>query len=392
MTDIDSSEGISPGFEMLPDQTSLSENSSDSTAKKVYIVAIKASGGALPAAKVVQLSIKSALLFDSIPKDQIVQFSEATSCLKLVGGVGGILAIPLVISNVKTLHESHDTETKSIAGLELVQNIHQIGSSGIQIADALNALGVVTIAVDWIPFVNLASAAVGIIGIGLKGHAIRRLNELNQEISTLNKFPLAEPEKKAEILKSKLDDLLQKCDKMKRKLEVSGKGLEEQITKIQETVAYRLNKKDFANLEHDAQKLEELTIKLKKRIRQQVKLHALDIAIKVASVVGLVLLAVGSIFFPPLIVVGVIILCVTAGASLGLWGGKMFFVNKDPFDPNSKTLAKRALDSFMKTLAKARGKLEKPEVYVPLLALASANRYYLTQEEEKKTKKTKVIL
>jgi len=104
---------------------------------------------------------------------------------------------------------------------------------------------------------------------------------------------------------------------------------------------------------------EKLLSKLKSRVKLQLGFSAADLANRIAGTVGAGIV----VFAPPAAVVGFIIMACSSTSALVLLGTRLLFINKNPFDPESRnrinSLVHKALELFDTLIERLKAFREK---------------------------------
>jgi len=176
------------------------------------------------------------------------------------------------------------------------------------------------------------------------------------------------------LLDRQLEQLVELAGKtkdrsLKRKvgeLHGSRKGLRDAVGVVGNRIVAR-GKKPQEVSDEEKETVASFYSKLKTRVKLTFGLELTSIILKLVIIVGFVLLLA-----PPLVPVGIAVLASTVTCVVLLFGARCLFVNKDPFDPDSRSLAVRFIDSVSKKWYEFRTKLRTDKVRDRVLVATAA--------------------
>ena len=162
---------------------------------------------------------------------------------------------------------------------------------------------------------------------------------------------------------TKLQKLLATIGPVKGDLAISAHSVGDELNSLREKIPALDNQRPYLNeyvkKKIDLKKAKELLSILKKRVKLTLTLEIASMTTKICVIAGLIFL-----FFPPMAPIGFILVGVSLAGSLTIWGGRALFVNKDPFNPQSRTRARQFIRYLSK---KIRGNKEKLQTHATAL-------------------------
>jgi len=263
---------------------------------------------------------------------------------KAIAGVPPLMATPFVVydavNNALLVIRKKSLKEKIRPALNFITNINSLMKSVAFSLETLNKAKLVgEKVVQWIPIFNIISFATGFISVGLSIESTARSSSLLKSIHIAAKDleKATDDVNRARILQKLLQSLEDKgIEPLRKKLMISKKAdLEKKISKL----SAKLLTRQGEELARAVAKSEKMMKILKKRAGAALGYNIADLSTKVVGTAGA---AFSS--FTPLPPVGYILLAISTTSSLVIWSGKTFFVNKNPFDPVSRSKAGQLLD------------------------------------------------
>ncbi len=238
------------------------------------------------------------------------------------------------------------------ASLQFITHLDSVVKTVATVCSILAAAGTLTKkAIQWVPIFNMISFAVGFISLGLSAQSVHKGRKLvNAFNACMREFQNAVTSEAKTAALAKALDVIEKegIQPLRKQLMISKKGGIELTKRVD---ALREHITAGCVVEADAKFVELLA----RRAKTQLRYKAADLSCTVSGMVG------SSILLAPVPVAaqvtGAVILATTGLVSLVTWGGRYFFVNKDPFDERSKNRAMAILDELSKALNAVRQRL-----------------------------------
>ena len=282
----------------------------------------------------------------------------------------GLVSIKHSVDDVrKILDKTKRPQERVKASLLFVTHIDSIINTVATICKILTSVAKVSSrAIQWIPIFNMISFAVSFISLGLSAHSTHQGRKLASAFNaSMRAYEAAStPEEKASALAQALSTIESEgIDPLRKQLMISKKGKVELIKRIDTLRAHIYS---HAVTEEDAK----LVKMLQGRARTQLAFQVADLSSTVAGIAGSALL-----FIPDPTgatqATGFAILAATGVVSLGVWAGKYFFINKDPFDENSRNRAMTILNEVSSAIHSLKERLQtfaigKKRVHNPAMA------------------------
>jgi len=302
--------------------------------------------------------IKVVDAFRKVSKDILT----ATKGVKILS----VLSTPFVVKNtfdeIFKLSKAKDVKDKIRGVFKLITHVDGITESVASACSLLEFFKCIpSEACEWIPIFNIVSYAVGFISLGLKSESVHHARKFKQGFDRITK-KFAEA-KSQDAQRAVLLSALEKfktdgIEPLRKKLEVSKKAnLAEKIDVLSARLFSAVGKEKERAIKDSKQFID----KLRSRARLQLGLKVFELVKKIVTIVGITLFFVPC---PPCAIIGAVLLGTTAVAGCVTMGGRFFFFNKNPFDPDSKTRARILLEKIAKGLEKLRRALSPPHVRV----------------------------
>ncbi len=266
----------------------------------------------------------------------------------------GLVSIKHAVDDVrKIIDKSKKPGDRLKASLLFVTHMDSVVNTAATVCKILSAAGTIgKHAVQWIPIFGMISFAVGFISLGLGAHSTHKSRKLvNAFNDSMKEYQQAAThEAKATALAQALAVIdSEGIQPLRKQLMISKKGGIELVKRVD---ALRDHIASHSVTEQDVN----LVKILAGRATTQLRYKAADLASSVGAIVG------GAFFLVPVPVAaqatGAAILAATGVVSLVAWGGRYFFINKDPFDENSKNRAMELLDDVSKALRLVKQRLQ----------------------------------
>lgn len=283
----------------------------------------------------------------------------------------GLVSTKHAVDDVrKIIDKSKGPKERMKASVIFITHLDSIVNTVATICKVLSSVGTITKkAVQWVPIFNMISFAVGFISLGLSAHSAHKGRKLvNAFNDSMRAYQLAStPEEKAAALAKALETIeTEGIQPLRKQLMISKKGGVELVKRIDAL------KSHIASRSVTAKDLKLVQI-LAKRAKTQLRYKAADVATSVGAIAG------GAFAFVPIPVVaqavGASIFAATGVVSLISWGGKYFFINKDPFDEQSRNRAMQMLDETSNALRCLKQRLQTFAIgkrHVPLHAMVAS--------------------
>ena len=286
--------------------------------------------------------------------------SRAVKFTKLPTIMGAPFAVHGAVSEfLGILSEKKPLVERVKSAFTFVVHIDAIADAVSSTMEILNAFKVIADkTVDWVPIFNIVSFVIGFISIGLSGETTFRAQDLYRSLNkTSRKLEDAtNDDERFDILIESLDELLEKGIKPLRKRLMLSKAAGIEIEERVSTLAkIRLPKTQMTpeQKKKAVAKGVDLMAKLKGRAKVHLKFSVAELSNRVAGTVG-----AGLATFSPVPVAGYILIACSSASALVCIGSKFLFVNKNPFDPTSKSRAKALLDKASHCFSRMREQLK----------------------------------
>jgi hypothetical protein len=267
----------------------------------------------------------------------------------------GLVSIKHSIDDVrKILDRTKRPQERVKASLLFVTHIDSIVNTVGTICKILTSVAKVSSrAIQWIPIFNMISFAVSFISLGLSAHSTHQGRKLASAFNaSMRAYEAAStPDEKASALAQALSTIESEgIDPLRKQLMISKKGKVELIKRVD---TLRSHICAYAVTEEDAK----LVKMLRGRAKTQLAFQVADLSSVIGGIAGSALLLIPNPTGATQ-AAGFGILAATGLVSLCVWGGKYFFINKDPFDENSRNRAMTILNEVSSAIHSLKERLQ----------------------------------
>jgi hypothetical protein len=221
-------------------------------------------------------------------------------------------------------------------------------ASSLKFLQAVGAVGLK--AIKWIPIFNIVSYVVGFISLGLASFSVHKSRKLLSEFEEISKrFNEARSDHDKALILEQAIVLIEKdgIEPLREELRLSKAARATILARIE-----RLRESNIPSREENRAQaiadMHEAFIILKDRMHVQLGYKSADLAISVAETVA------ETFMLTPLAPIGIGILLTTSVCSLVTFGGRTYFINKNPFDMRSQSKASQLLDRARRGLEHVR--------------------------------------
>jgi hypothetical protein len=223
--------------------------------------------------------------------------------------------------------------------------------------------------VQWIPIYQYISFAVGFIWLGLSAYSAHQARKLQRSLSVcVESFMHAQNDTEKMVSLEQMLDVVQRqgIEPLRRHLMMSKAGgveLTKRVDALKKHIGVsRGTAPDVSLTEQEKQLVtkaeqERFMKVLAGRAKMKLGFEVTEVASNVTKTVAGVL----EIVPVPVVaqVIGISLIISTAVVSLVSWGGRRYFINKNPLDLTSKSRALQAVDSLSNAFASLRHRLQQ---------------------------------
>ena len=289
-------------------------------------------------------------------------FRDVSKGLKIASHVSkgpdillGVVSAQKAVDDIRHIIDRTKKPTERIkSSFEFILHVDSIMNTVATICKIIAAAAVsAKNAIQWIPIFNMVSFAVGFISLGLSSFTVHKGRKLYGALNdSMKEYQNAgnDDEKKISALTKALTIIEEEgIQPLRKHLMISKVGGIE-LTKRVDSLKFHIQNNIIDANDEKFIKL------LVGRAKTQLSLQVSDIATSVGSIAG------GAFMVAPVPIAaqiaGTVILATTGVVSLVTWGIRYFFINKNPFDPSSKTRAVAMLDALSKGLRALKQRLQ----------------------------------
>jgi hypothetical protein len=305
-----------------------------------------------------QTALKVAALFSSIAR-HAAEVAEIFKELPEAAKIGlGASKFPGIINGFLSIQKAAEDVWESIkepgkarflkrfeASCKLLVHLDSVTRAVANSLKFLKTVGAVGLrVVKWVPIFNIVSYIIGFISLGLASYSVHKSRKLLADFEIISRdFNAAKTDDAKALVLERAIDLVENegIESLRKELRLS-KASKRALLERMGTIRMRR----FASEEKsvsDAQAIADMNeafMILRDRLKVQLGYKCANLANQVVEAVG------ETLMLTPAAPVGVGIVLATSVCSLVTFAGRSYFINKNPFDPQSESKAAHLLTNL----------------------------------------------